>query len=304
VVDNASLDDSANIIKSSYPWVRLILNNKNLGYAGGNNVGIECANGKYIFLLNQDTEIDPSCLYNLVNIIEKDEQIGICGCKVLLFNNRRYFHYAGGEYNIMGLAVDRGRYESDNGQYDKIEETTFANGAAMLVRKELIQKIGSFDPKFVAYNEDVDLSLRAWLGGYSIVYVPNAVVFHKLGATFGRLSPAAVFHASKNSFIILFKNFNFRTIAFYLPLSIWYRLVLILMNLRKHRIHETKAVVSSLIWVVSNFSHILKERRLTRLRQINAKSNSRFLYTRVKKLNLAEYNRLRRNLFSFDEAKN
>lgn len=301
LVDNASTDNSVNIVKSGYPWVKLILNDRNLGYTDGNNVGVSAASGKYIVLLNQDTEIDSRCLDNLVDVIERDKNIGICGCKILLYYNRRYFHHAGGEYNLIGMTLDRGRYELDVGQYNKIEDVTFVNGAAILIRRELIQRIGLFDSKFFAYNEDVDLCLRAWKCGYSVVYVPNAIVYHKLGASFGRLSPIAIFHANKNNLTILLKNIEFHDMLLFLPLALAYRMTLLIMYLRRHELMKAKAIVSSSLWTIKNISYILRERNA--MKHLKAEPDLEIINKKLRVLHWRDYQRLAQDLFSFDEAK-
>ena len=302
LVDNASTDNSVDIVKSNYPWVRIVSNDRNLGYTGGNNVGARVANGKYIFFLNQDTEIDCRCLDNLVNVIEKDDKIGICGCKILLFYNRHYFHHAGGEYNLIGITLDRGRYDFDEGQYNKVENVTFANGVALLVRKNLLRKIGLFDPKFFAYNEDVDICLRAWMSGNRVVYVPKAVVYHKLGANFGRLSPITIFHASKNNLIILFKNISPREMLFLPMLAFAYRVALITAYLKKREPAKARAVMSAAVWAFKNISHIMCER--TALKSVKTGLYSEFINAKIRTLRFQEYWIMAERMFSLSENKN
>jgi hypothetical protein len=300
-VDNASTDNSVNIVKSNYPWVKIVSNDRNLGYAGGNNVGVRVSNGKYIFLLNQDTEIDSRCLDNLIDVIERDDSVGICGCKILLFYNRRYFHHAGGEYNLIGITLDRGRYEFDGGQYDKVENVTFANGVAILIRKDLIRKIGLFDPEFFAYNEDVDICLRAWMSGSRVVYVPKAVVYHKLGANFGRLSPITIFHANKNSLMILFKNIALQEILFLPILAVAYRVAIITAYLKRHEPAKAKAVLASSVWAFKNISHIISER--TALKSLETGLYSEFINKKIRTLRWQDYWRMAERMFSLDESK-
>lgn len=206
VVDNGSKDKLA---VSSNPSTLLraselvvIRNNENLGFAGGNNVGISYAlkNGAdYIMILNNDTVVDKNLVAELLKAMDKDKTIGIVVPKIYFakgfeFHKDRYkkedlgkvIWYAGGEMdwkNVLGH--HRGVDEVDGGQYDSVEETDFASGCCMMVKKEVFEKIGMFDPKYFLYYEDSDLSQKAKAAGFKIVFAPKAILWHKNAGSAG-----------------------------------------------------------------------------------------------------------------------
>ena len=262
LVDNASSDGSAEYVENNYSFVKVIRNKENMGFAYGNNVGAAVASGRYILFLNIDTEAAPYSVNNLVQIAESDSTIGICGCKLLFFYRRDVLQSAGGRYSLLGIPWDRGTYEKDQGQFDKIEEVSFVCGAALLIRKNLISQIGSFDPAFFAYNEDVDLCLRSWVCGFRVMYVPGAIVYHKLQWDSNRrFNPRFVFHQHKNTMLILMKNFKILTIIKWLPLSLAYETFWFVSFVTKHRVPSAWAIVKSLIWITRNSSYIIRERQ-------------------------------------------
>lgn len=274
LVDNASTDKSVEFVKESYPWVRIIQNKQNLGFAAGNNVGIAAAKGDYLLLLNPDTEVDPFCIKRLIEVMEKNPEIGICGAKLLLLDKRNVLQHAGGKYHVIGISIDRGMLELDMGQYDKIEEVTFVCGAAMMFRRKLISEIGMLDPTFFLYHEEVDFCIRAWFHNSKVVYVPTAVVYHKSGyitdLTRHVSNPLVVFHKHKNTFIILLKNFSLRTVLLWFPVSILYKMFWVLFFLSKSDGQSAVAVLRSILWVFKNLDQIIENRRrISKLKTIN-----------------------------------
>lgn len=188
VVDNGSTDGSREYIRHYFPDVKLIENKKNLGFAEGNNVGIRYAmtqGADYIALLNNDTEVDPSWISEVVKVAESKPDIGACATKMLFFDARTVINSAGTCMTPFGGGWDRGLGEKDVGQYDTVEEVFGACAGAMLIKRDVIEEVGLFDSKHFIYYEDVDLTWRMRLFGYKIMYVPTAIVYHKLGATMG-----------------------------------------------------------------------------------------------------------------------
>lgn len=200
VVDNGSTDGSQEAIKREFSEVVSIENKKNLGFAQGNNVGIKYAleNGAdYVMLLNNDTLVDKNLVSELVKVMEKDKTIGMVGPKIYFasgfeFHKERYSRqdlgkviwYAGGVIDWQNVyASHRGVDEVDRRQYDGVAETDFTSGCAMMIRKEVFQKIGLFDPQYFLYWEDTDLCQRAREAGFKIFYVPQAFLWHKNAAS-------------------------------------------------------------------------------------------------------------------------
>jgi len=186
VVDNASSDGSAEAIRAAFPGVALIVNESNLGFAAGNNVGIEHAleeGADYIFLLNNDTTVDRMVLVELVKTCEADPTVGLASPKVYYYDLPNTIFYAGARRYWLPLFPDPiGIGEEDRGQHDAVREVDYVWGQAMFIKRRVIEDIGLFDPGFFMYYEDCDYCLRAAEVGYKIIYVPLARIWHKIGA--------------------------------------------------------------------------------------------------------------------------
>ncbi len=206
LVDNASADDSVEYIKNLLPDLRLIINQQNIGYGGGNNRGIREAEGRYIFVLNSDTEIDEKCVEFLWRGMEGDQKIGVTTPKILLYDRRDTIDAAGLTVYPDGLSIGRGRLEPQ-GKYNQSEEVFFGSGCASLYRKEMLEEIGLFDTDFFAYAEDTDLGWRARLAGWKAYYVPGAVVYHHHSKKFGAYSSMKAFLVERNRIWVAWKNF-------------------------------------------------------------------------------------------------
>jgi len=189
VVDNGSTDGSAEVVEKRYPNITLIKNERNVGYAIGNNRGIEKAlemGCEYVFLLNNDTTIDAACLNELVRIAESDAHIGAVGPKIYLYQNPAIVWYAGGEILFReAISVSRGLFKKDRPSYNTIREVSFITGCAMLVKRKAIEEVGLLDPDYISYMEDTDWCWRMRQKGFKLVYVPSARVYHKVSQSFG-----------------------------------------------------------------------------------------------------------------------
>jgi len=212
-VDNASSDGSVEFVTNNFTEIKVIRNEKNLGYGGGNNTGIRSAEGKYIVLLNNDTKVDPDWLGMLFGAAEKDEGIGMCASKILNYYRPGIIDNTGLLLYRDGVARGRGRLERDAGQYDSEDEVFFPSGCAGLYRKDMLNEIGPLDEDFFLYVEDVDIGLRARLAGWRCVYVPRAVVYHKYSATTEAYSPLKAYLVERNRIWVMMKCFPFVMIA-------------------------------------------------------------------------------------------
>jgi GT2 family glycosyltransferase len=183
-VDNASDDGSPEAIRAAFPTVELIVNESNLGFAAGNNVGIEYAlqrGADYVFLLNNDTIVDRTVLTELVGACEADPAVGLASPKVYYYDCPNTIYYAGARRHWLPLLPNLfGVGEEDHGQYDKVREVDYVWGQAMFIEKRVIEDVGPLDPGFFMYYEDCDYCLRTTEAGYKIVYVPMAVMWHKI----------------------------------------------------------------------------------------------------------------------------
>jgi len=214
VVDDGSTDGSVEMIRQKFPWVRLIVNKTNLGFAKANNLGIKQALGEgadYIFLLNNDTKVIHSdWIARMVEVAEADPEVGIVGCKLIYPDGR--IQHAGGVINVVSPsgAFHRGEGKPDNGTYNKIEGVDYVTGAAFMIKKELVQKIGLFDEHFSpAYFEETDYCARARLVGYKTVYNPRTTITHYKGVTVKKYfsKPKIDFLSHKNRLRFMLLNF-------------------------------------------------------------------------------------------------
>lgn len=189
----------------------LIKNDKNYGFAEGNNIGIRYAlqnlNVDYMLLLNNDTVVDKDFLGKMVNIGEIDRNMGIIGPKIYYYYDPSSIWCIGGKIDwkfARGLHI--GTNEVDVGQYNKTEEFDYVSGSAFLVKREVIDKIGLMDKKFFLYFEETDLALRAYQKGYKSVYAPEAKIWHKVSKSGGGLSkPIGLYYITRNRWLFMKK---------------------------------------------------------------------------------------------------
>ncbi len=206
LVDNDSSDGSGPYVRSAFPDLRLIVNAENLGYGGGNNRGIQQAKGRYIFVLNNDTEIERECVEWLWKCMEDDERMGVATPKILLYDSKDTVDAAGLTVYPDGLSIGRGHLEPE-AKYRQREEVFSGSGCASLFRREMLDEIGLFDEDFFAYAEDTDLGWRARLAGWKACYVPEAVVYHHHSKKFGTYSSRKAFLVERNRIWVAWKNF-------------------------------------------------------------------------------------------------
>lgn len=208
VVDNGSHDGSVELLRSRYPDLLRVELPENRGFAGGVNAGIALALERRVDAVatfNNDAVADPGWLGNLVTELERDPAAGIATGKVLRMDGR-LLDTTGEFYATCGQPFPRGRNCPDDGSYDRPEEVFGASGCATLYRAEMLRHVGVFDDRFFAYYEDLDLSFRARLAGWTVRYAPAAVVHHHVSATSGRLGSFTKYHAAKNFLLLYLKN--------------------------------------------------------------------------------------------------
>lgn len=209
IVDNCSQDDSYTRLRESIKQdIKLIASDKNLGFAGGNNLGITYALSKeaeYVLLLNNDTLVEKDFLKEIIDTAERNSA-GIVGSKIKYESKRDTLWFAGGEvlWNKF-YAIHYGEGEKDQGQYEEEREVSFITGCSMLISKKVFEEIGLLSEEYFMYFEDVDFCVRASGKGFKIVYSPKSVIYHKIGAAAGgEESPFAVKWNTRNR--ILFMN--------------------------------------------------------------------------------------------------
>ncbi len=216
VVDNASTQDEASEIENRFPHVMVIRSAENLGFAGGNNFGIQAAHGKYLFFLNNDTIIhQTSDIRHLIKRLESSDEIGMVCPKIRFTWGNQPIQYAG--YTPLSYITLRNKSigcgEDDQGQYDTATPTPYAHGAAMMVKREVIEQAGLMPECYFLYYEELDWSLMIRRARYEIWYEPACTVFHKESQTTGRISPLKTFYITRNR--LLFAKRNVKGISKY-----------------------------------------------------------------------------------------
>lgn len=205
VVDNFSHDDPTEIITQRYPEVIFIRSDKNLGFAGGNNLGIQASTGKYLFFLNNDTEADPGFLEPLVALFESNPKVGAASSKILYHNSGNTIQYAGSTCinPFTGRNKRVGHLEKDNGQHDVLRQTDLAHGAAMMVPRSVIDTVGMMPEFFFLYYEEVDWCESIKKAGYKIFYVPASKVYHKESMSVGKKSTLKTYYMTRNRVLFM-----------------------------------------------------------------------------------------------------
>lgn len=244
VVDNNSIDGTAAAIKSSFgDRVTVLVNDDNLGFSRGNNVGIDyamAAGAEWILLLNNDTVVDPGLATALVATATEFPDAGVLGPKIYYFSPRDQIWSAGGEVSLYkGTARHIGIRETDNGQYDQARYVDYVTGCALFAKRALIEKIGGLDPSYLAYYEDTDFCFRARAAGFKVAYAPKGKVWHKISAsTGGQLSARKVRRKLKSTFKFLRRHaspLHWLTI----PLFFTFDVIRIIMLVATGRIRNT-----------------------------------------------------------------
>ena len=217
VVDNASTQDEAAIIEQRYPQVTVIRSTKNLGFAGGNNLGIQASHGKYLFFINNDTLLrckkeDVRCkmFQPLIDRLESSPKIGMVSPKIRFSWGTNPIQYAG--YTPLSSITMRNRAigcgEADNGQYDIPHSTPYAHGAAMMVKREVIDKVGFMPECYFLYYEELDWSMMIRRADYDIWYDPACTIYHKESQTTGQNSPLKSYYMTRNRLLFAKRNIS------------------------------------------------------------------------------------------------
>ena len=212
VVDNASKEDEATEIEQRYPQIKVIRSQENLGFAGGNNLGIQAAKGKYLFFINNDTILShhTSDFSHLINRLESSPKIGAVSPKIKFSWGDNSIQFAG--YTPLSSITMRNRTigygETDNGQYDTAHPTPYAHGAAMMIKREVIEKAGLMPECYFLYYEELDWSMMIRRAGYDIWYEPACTIFHKESQTTGHNSPLRTSYMTRNRLLFVKRNIN------------------------------------------------------------------------------------------------
>lgn len=278
LVDNGSTDGSPARARAKYPNVEIIAAGKNLGFAGGCNLGIRSTFGEYVALLNNDTEVAPGWLDRLARAMDADQYIAAAQPKILWLKERHTFDYSGGAGGLMdafGYPYCRGRLfqtlERDEGQYDDSPPDIFwASGSASVFRRSALEAVGLLDEDFFMHMEEIDLCWRLHLAGFRVVSVPGAVVYHLSGGSLPAGDFRKMYLNHRNSLLMLLKNYSPGSIAWAWPA----RLALEGMSLAKALASRdwqwARAIVAAGCWTMEHYVAIVgKRREVQRLRKVD-----------------------------------
>ena len=221
VVDNASKNHEAEQLSQRHPQIKVIKSERNLGFAGGNNLGIQTAQGRYLFLINNDTVFKDFNIQALIDRLESSSNIGIVCPKIRFAWGNNPIQFAGysrlSRISVRNHAI--GFNEDDYGQYNTAHQTPYAHGAAMLIKREAMDKVGLMPECYFLYYEELDWSMMFTKAGYQIWYEPKCSIYHKESQTTGQNSPIRIYYLSRNRLLLVRRNpneFNKRLAYIYL----------------------------------------------------------------------------------------
>ena len=276
VVDNYSSDESVKWLKANHPKIKIIENDKNYGYAGGCNRGINNSKGDYIVFLNNDTIHKKDWHSNLVTFMNKRPDCAAVQPKILNYYERDKFDYAGGaggHMDILCYPFARGRLfleqEIDNNQYDDDAPCFWASGTAIMVRKEFFLEVEKFDENFFAHMEEIDLCWRLQLKGHNIYVNPKSVIYHKNAVSLPMTSIKKFMLNHRNSLMMLLSNYKVLTTLYLFPIRYMLELVAILYALTKLDFRHMFGVIQAHLWILFHIHIIFYKRiKINRLRTI------------------------------------
>ena len=249
VIDNGSTQDESLVIRESHPWAKVIRSEKNLGFAGGNNLGLKYAQGAYILLLNNDTLITEDFLAQLIDRMDQNPNIGALSPKLRFFFGDQHIQYAGctplSRITLRNCSI--GYDEADEGQYDQFTLTAFAHGAAMLVKREVIETAGLMPENFFLYYEEFDWCDRIKDAGYEIAYDPQMIVWHKESQSTGQNSPFKEYYLTRNRLLYAYRNRNGYERILSIAYQVGVNLVRVIQDVCRWRMPYLKARVNGVI---------------------------------------------------------
>jgi GT2 family glycosyltransferase len=267
LVDNASRDGSVPRAKGRFPELCVIPLMTNEGFAGGCNAGIRAARGDYVFLLNDDAEVLPETMGNLVTAVERDPKVAACQPKILSWRDPTQFEYAGaagGLLDCVGYPFCLGRVfehpEEDHGQYDQERDIFWASGAASLFRRSTMLDVGLMDEVFFAQMEEIDLCWRLHLAGFAVRAVPSAVVYHRGAGTLGKSEYQKLYLNHRNNLVMLLKNLALPALLWRFPLRLWLDEVTFFRSLMIGEYDRVWALLATAWYLLGHPGRIMKMR--------------------------------------------
>jgi GT2 family glycosyltransferase len=258
VVDNGSAEDAATVIPPRHPEVKFIKSQQNLGFAGGNNLGISASTGKYLMFLNNDTEVDSGFLEPLVSFLETNPKAGVASSKIIYYNSGEIIQYAGSTSinPFTGRNKRLGFMEKDRGQHNTLRETDLAHGAAMMVPKSVIERAGTMPEFFFLYYEEVDWCESIKKAGYKIYYIPASKVYHKESMSIGKKSTLKTYYMTRNRVLFMRRHTTGLVKIFWLLFFVSFTFPKnALTYLIRRDLQHGKAFWRALVWNITHLSN-------------------------------------------------
>jgi len=283
LADNASEDETVSWVNKYFPEVIISTFDDNYGYCGGNNKAVSTASKEILLFLNNDVEVTTNWLHGINEAFQKDDKIAAVQPKMLSYNNKDEFEYAGaagGFIDKYGYPFCRGRIfetvEKDEGQYNESSDIFWASGAALAIKKDLFEELGGFDEDFEFHMEEIDLCWRVQRAGHRIVYTPKSTVYHLGGGSLAMGSPRKVYYNFRNNLFMLWKNFSSSELVFRFPVRFLLDIVAAWKSLLGGKPAEFGAVAKAHFHFLTSFISIIKKRKqikLPRPAQISGKKS-------------------------------
>ncbi len=274
IVNNGSTDDSANFLKETYPKARVVEIKKNRGYAGANNLGVRKASGKYVLLLNNDTQVVPNFLKPLVERMEKDETVGAIQPQIRSMTNKNLIDSVGSFFTFTGFLYHYGYFQPAKfKKYQKELSVYSIKGACFLIRRKDYLNLGGIDESFVTYVEESDLCHRVLLSGKKVIYTPESFIYHFGGGDMSIMtkSEVVIFRSFRNRFVSYIKNLSLKKLILVLPIHFLLCELLIVMSIFRGKFKQAIASQVGVVGWIPNIPSILKQRKYiqNRIRKIS-----------------------------------
>lgn len=263
VVDNNSSDESCNFIHKNYPKVKLIEEKSNHGFAGGNNIGYKNSTGDVIILLNNDTKVEKDFIKNFIQVFDEFPNCAAAQSKIVLYDDHTKLDSAGSFWSPITILYHFGLFRNSNdNKFNKPYKVFSAKGASLIIKKEVIEKVGLFVDEFWHYYEETDFCHRIINAGYDIYYYPKALCFHKIGVSRILLNneQRILFSNTKNKIFSFILNFKFPSLIWVLTKHLAVLNFLVLVYLSRLQIKEAITVYKAIFWNIINIRKILKLR--------------------------------------------
>jgi hypothetical protein len=286
VVDNFSSDNSYNLIKNNFKNIKIVRTEKNLGYSGGCNFGIKYSKGEYILFLNNDTIHKPNFIEPLIKYLEKNKDVSSVQPKIINFNNKDYFDYAGASGGFLDYLVYpfcRGRIfntiEMDQSQYNNKIQVFWTSGTAFITRKKIFDLTNGFDEKLFCHMEEIDYCWKNYIMGYKNYVIPESVVFHKGGQTLANDSAYKKYLNHRNSMILLLTNFQLKRSVLFFLLRVILEIISSLFELVKLKPLKFIYHYKALFFLIFNFNYIISRRKF--IKKIRKKTDQELFNQKI-----------------------